>query len=63
MWRIVFQVFPLVVWCVAILVVVKPMKFTRRTSLILSFIILVALSKVAFYAVVGWDGVNPDLPA
>ena len=63
MWRIVFQVFPLVVWCVAILVVVKPMKFTRRTSLILSFVILVSLSKFAFYAVVGGDGFNPDLPA
>ena len=63
MWRIVFQVFPLVVWCVAILVVVKPMKFMRRTSLILSFIILAALSKFTFYAVVGGDGFNPDLPA
>ena len=63
MWRIVFQVFPLVVWCVAIWVVVKPMKFSRRTSLILSFIILAALSKFAFYAVVGGNGFNPDLPA
>ena len=63
MWRIVFQVFPLVVWCVAIGVVVKPMKFSRRTSLILSFIILAALSKFAFYAVVGGNGFNPDLPA
>ena len=63
MWRIVFQVFPLVVWCVAILVVVKPLRFTRRTSLILSFVILAALSKFAFYAVVGGDGFSPDLPA
>ena len=38
------------------MVVVKPMKFTRRTSLILSFVILVSLSKFAFYAVVGGDG-------
>jgi len=63
MWRIVFQVFPLVAWGVAIWVVVKPLKFTRRTSLILSFIILAALSKFAFYAVVGGHGFNPDLPA
>ena len=63
MWRLVFQVFPLVVWCVAILVVVKPLKFTRRTSLVLSFVILAALSKFAFYAVVGGNGFNPDLPA
>ena len=63
MWRIVFQVFPLVVWCVAIWVIVKPMKFTRRTSLILSFVILAALSKFAFYAIVGGNGFNPDLPA
>ena len=63
MWRIVFQVFPLIVWCVAIWVVVKPMKFSRRTSLILSFVILAALSKFAFYAVVGGHGFNPDLPA
>ena len=63
MWRIVFQVFPLVVWCVAILVVVKPLKFTRRTSLVLSFVILAALSKFAFFAVVGGNGFNPDLPA
>ena len=63
MWRIAFQVFPLLVWCVAVWVVVKPMKFTRRTSLILSFVILAALSKFTFYAVVGGNGFNPDLPA
>ena len=63
MWRIVFQVFPIVAWGVAVLVVVKPMRFTRRTSLILSFVILAALSKFAFYAFVGGDGFNPDLPA
>ena len=63
MWRVAFQVLPAVAWVVAVLVVVKPMALGRRTSLVLSLVLLAALGKFAFYAIVGGDGFNPDLPA
>ena len=62
MWRLVFQMLPIVAWCVAIFVVVKPIALNRRASLVLSLVLLAALSKFTFYALVGGDGFNPDLP-
>ena len=62
MWWIVFQVLPVVAWCVAVLVVVKPIGLSRRAALLVSFALAVAFGKFAFYALVGGDGFNPHLP-
>ena len=63
MWWIAFQGLPVVAWCVAVLVVVKPMGLNRRTALFVSFALAAAFGKFAFYAIVGGDGFNPHLPA
>lgn len=62
MWNIVFQGLPVIAWCVALLVVVKPMGLSRRTALFVSFALAVAFGKFAFFALAGGNGFNPDLP-
>ena len=62
MWWIVFQGLPVIAWCVAVLVVVKPMELSLRTALFVSFALAAAFGKFAFYALVGGDGFNPHLP-
>ena len=63
MWRVAFQILPVIAWCVAFLAVVKPLSLTRRTAGIVSLVLAAALGKFTFFAVAGGDGFNPDLPA
>ena len=62
MWGLVFQTIPVVAWCLSVLVVVAPLKLARPISLSIALALAVAFSKFAFYALVGGDGFNPDLP-
>ena len=62
MWKIVFQAIPVIAWCVSVLVVVMPLKLRRQTALIVAFALAAAFGKFAFFAAVGGDGFNPNLP-
>ena len=62
MWKIVFQAIPVIAWCVSVLVVVMPLKLKRRAAIIVAFVLAAAFGKFAFFAVVGGDGFNPNLP-
>ena len=63
MWWLVFQALPVIAWGVAVLVVVRPLKLGRLSSLLLSLSLAIAFGKFAFYAIVGGNGFNPNLPA
>ncbi|MBR2837224.1 MAG: metallophosphoesterase [Kiritimatiellae bacterium] len=63
MWKLVFQVLPIVAWCASCLVVVWPLSLSRRGALAASAALAAAFGKFAFFAVAGGDGFNPDLPS
>ena len=62
MWWIVFQALPVVAWGVAVLVVVKPLRLDRFAALLVSLALAAMFGKFAFFALVGGDGFNPNLP-
>ena len=62
MWLIVFQIVPVVAWCIAYLVVVRPLALRSRLSAVVSVLLALAFGKFAFFALVGGHGFNPDLP-
>ena len=57
-----FQVIPVLAWCVAVLAGVVPLKLRRRTALLTAAALAVAFGKFAFFALVGGDAFVPDLP-
>jgi len=62
MWKFMFQVIPVLAWCVAVLVGVLPLKLKRRTTLLIAAALAVAFGKFAFFALVGGDAFVPNLP-
>ena len=62
MWKFMFQVIPVLAWCVAVLAGVVPLKLRRRTALLTAAALAVAFGKFAFFALVGGDAFVPDLP-
>ncbi len=62
MWKFMFQVIPVLAWCVAVLAGVLPLKFKRRTVLLIAAALALAFAKFAFFALVGGDAFVPDLP-
>ena len=62
MWQIIFQLVPVLAWGVAALVVVRPLRLPRLPSLLAVAALGVAFGKFAFFALVGGNGFNPDLP-
>ena len=62
MWWLVFQALPVVAWGVAVLVAVRPLKLARLSSLLVSLALAVAFGKFAFFAILGGNAFNPDLP-
>lgn len=62
MWTVVFQALPVIAWGVAVLVAVKPLKLGRMVSLLLAALLAAAFGKFAFFALIGGNGFNPDLP-
>ena len=62
MWWLVFQALPVVAWGVAVLVAVRPLKLARLASLLVSLALAVAFGKFAFFAILGGNAFNPDLP-
>ena len=63
MWGLVFQTIPVVAWCVSVLVVVAPLKLRRHAFLFAALALAMAFGKFAFFALVGGNGFNPDLPS
>ena len=61
-WAVVFQAVPVVAWGVAVLVAVAPLKLGRLASLLLAAALAAAFGKFAFFALIGGNGFNPDLP-
>lgn len=62
MWRLAFQVIPLLAWAVSLAVVVHPLSLTRRAGFAASALLAAAFSKFALFAAAGGDAFNPDLP-
>ena len=62
MWKLVFQVVPVVAWVVALLVVIRPLALSRCGTFAASALLAVAFAKFAFFATVGGDAFTPDLP-
>ena len=62
MWKFVFQVIPVVVWGIAAIVVVLPLRLPRLRALLAVAALGVAFGKFAFFALVGGDGFTPSLP-
>jgi len=61
-WRIAFQVIPALAWAVSVVVVVRPLRLSRRRALFLATALGVAFAKFMFFATVGRDGFTPNLP-
>ena len=62
MWKLIFQVFPVAMWVVAFIAVVRPLELSRRGTFAAAALFAVALGKFAFFAIVGGDAFTPDLP-
>ena len=62
MWQIIFQIIPVLAWGVAVLAVVLPLRLPRLSSLLAVAALGIAFGKFAFFALVGGNGFNPDLP-
>ncbi len=63
MWKLIFQIVPIAAWVVAFIVVVRPLKLSRRGTFVASVLFAVAFGKFAFFATVGGDAFTPNLPA
>ncbi len=61
MWWVAFQLLPVVAWCVAVLVAVRPLRLGRLPSLLAALALAAAFGKFAFFAIVGGNAFNPDL--
>jgi len=62
MWKLIFQVFPVAMWVVAFIAVVRPLELSRRGTFAAAALFAAALGKFAFFAIVGGDAFTPDLP-
>ena len=61
-WRTIFQIVPVLAWLVSFLVVVSPLRLSRRRALIATAALGLAFGKFAFFAVVGGNSFTPNLP-
>ena len=61
-WRIAFQVIPVLAWVVAIIAVVRPLRLSRRRAILATAVLGLAFAKFTFFAVVGRDSFTPNLP-
>jgi len=62
MWRIAFQVLPVLAWLLALVVVVRRLELKRFASSLVAFLLALAFGKFAFFAIVGGNSFTPDLP-
>ncbi len=62
MWRVMFQVIPVVAWCVAVRVGLGPLRLGRKAFWSIAAVLAVAFCKFAFFGIVGGDAFVPDLP-
>ena len=63
MWKLIFQVFPVAMWVVAFIAVVRPLELSRRGTFAAAALFAAALGKFAFFATIGGDAFTPNLPA
>ena len=63
MWIVVFHSIPALVWCISIATVARVLGMGRRGTMVVSAVLAAAFGKFAFFALVGGNGFNPDLPA
>ena len=61
-WRIAFQVIPVLAWVVAVIAVVRPLRLSRRRAILATAVLGLAFAKFTFFAVVGRDSFTPNLP-
>ena len=62
MWKMIFQVIPVLAWLVSFLVVVSPLRLSRRRALFVTVLLGLAFGKFAFFAVAGGNSFTPNLP-
>ena len=62
MWKLIFQIFPVAMWVVAFIAVVRPLELSRRGKFAASALFAILLGKFAFFATVGGDAFTPALP-
>ena len=60
-WRIAFQVIPVLAWVVSIIAVVRPLKLSRRRALLATAVLGLAFAKFTLFAIVGRDSFTPNL--
>jgi hypothetical protein len=58
----ILQIIPVLLWLLAVLTGVKPLKFSRLTTILIAFAAAIAFSKFSFFKVVGGSVTSPDLP-
>lgn len=62
MWKFIFQVVPVLAWCVATLAGVLPLKLGWRRTLPIAAALAACFGKFAFFALAGDDAFVPNLP-
>ena len=62
LWTVVFNCIPVLAWAVAVCSALLPMKLGRLPTLLLSLVLGAAFCKFGFFAIVGGDSFNPQLP-
>ena len=62
LWKLIFQVIPVLAWCCALMFGVWPLKLRRTAFLAFAAALAVCFGKFAFFALAGGDAFVPDLP-
>lgn len=62
LWKLIFQVIPVLAWCCALMFGVWPLKLRRTAFLAFAVALAVCFGKFAFFALAGGDAFVPDLP-
>ena len=62
MWKLLFQVIPVLAWVVALLAGVLPLKLGRKAFWLIAAALAVLFGKFAFFALAGDDAFVPNLP-
>ena len=61
-WRLAFQVIPVLAWALTVMAAVRPAKLGRMKALLVSLVLAVAFAKFGIFAVFGGNSFNPSLP-
>ena len=58
----ILQIIPVLLWCLAVLAGIRPLKFGRLKTLLVAFVAAIAFSKFSFFNLIGGSVTSPNLP-